>query len=80
MQLFFNPNISDNNKEFSFDKEESRHIVKVLRKKVGDIIHITNGKGWLFKAELILADLKHCTVTLSDISKKSLAIIKFIWQ
>jgi 16S rRNA (uracil1498-N3)-methyltransferase len=70
MQLFFNPNISDNNKEFSFDKEESRHIVKVLRKKVGDIIHITNGKGWLFEAELILADLKHCTVTLSDISKK----------
>jgi len=70
MQLFFNPNISDNDKEFSFDKEESRHIVKVLRKKVGDIIHITNGKGWLFEAELILADLKHCTVTLSIISKK----------
>lgn len=70
MQLFFNPDISDNDKEFSFDKEESRHIVKVLRKKIGDIIHITNGKGWLFEAKLMLADLKHCTVALSNISKK----------
>ena len=43
MQLFYNPNISDGDSAFSFDKDESRHIVKVLRKKVGDQLHITNG-------------------------------------
>ncbi|WP_430468054.1 16S rRNA (uracil(1498)-N(3))-methyltransferase [Winogradskyella ouciana] len=69
MQLFYNPNISENDSLFSFDKDESRHIVKVLRKKVGDQLHITNGKGWLFEAELISADAKHCYV---DITSKSL--------
>jgi 16S rRNA (uracil1498-N3)-methyltransferase len=64
MQLFYNPNITENDTTFHFDKDESRHIVKVLRKKVGDNIHITNGKGWLFKAELTLADVKHCTVAI----------------
>lgn len=66
MQLFYNPNISENDTSFSFDKEESRHIVKVLRKKSGDDLHITNGKGWLFKAELTLADIKHCSVNITS--------------
>ena len=64
MQLFYNPNISEQQKDFDFDKEESRHIVKVLRKSIGDHIHITNGKGWLFEARLVLADQKHCKVEL----------------
>ena len=42
MQLFYNPNIAEHTTQFSFDKEESRHIVKVLRKSVGDNLHITN--------------------------------------
>lgn len=66
MQLFYNPNISENDTSFSFDKEESRHILKVLRKKSGDDLHITNGKGWLFKAELTLADIKHCSVNITS--------------
>jgi len=64
MQLFYNPNISEGDTTFNFDKDESRHIVKVLRKKVGDQLHITNGTGWLFNAELILADAKHCSVNI----------------
>ncbi len=66
MQLFFNPNISEDDSTFSFDRDESRHIVKVLRKKAGDQLHITNGKGWLFEAELILADMKHCSVNITS--------------
>lgn len=69
MQLFYNPNISENDSSFSFDKEESRHIVKVLRKKSGDSLHITNGKGWLFEAELTLADIKHCSANITLKSK-----------
>jgi 16S rRNA (uracil1498-N3)-methyltransferase len=64
MQLFYNPNISENDTSFNFDKDESRHIVKVLRKKVGDKLHITNGKGWLFEAELSLAEQKNCSVKI----------------
>ncbi|WP_458626296.1 16S rRNA (uracil(1498)-N(3))-methyltransferase [Winogradskyella sp. PC D3.3] len=66
MQLFYNSNISENDTSFSFDKDESRHIAKVLRKTIGDNLHITNGKGWLFTAEITLADQKHCTVAITS--------------
>ena len=45
MQLFYNPDISEKDTQFTFDKTESRHIVKSLRKKEGDTLYITNGKG-----------------------------------
>lgn len=64
MQLFFDPNISEGATSFTFDKEESRHIVKVLRKKEGDSIFITNGKGWLFTSEVIFAAEKRCEVSI----------------
>ncbi|MBN4084902.1 16S rRNA (uracil(1498)-N(3))-methyltransferase [Flavobacteriaceae bacterium AH-315-B10] len=64
MQLFYNPDITNKIKQFSFNKEESKHIVKVLRKNIGDILHITNGKGWLFTSEIIIADVKKCTVSI----------------
>ena len=60
MQLFYNPNISENPSEISFDKDESRHIVKVLRMKEGDLLKITNGTGSFFDAEIILASPKQC--------------------
>ena len=65
MQLFYNPNITDIATSFTFDKEESKHIVKVLRKSVGDVLSITNGNGWLFDAEIINADLKKCLVNIT---------------
>jgi len=66
MQLFYNPDITNETKEFSFNKEESRHIVKVLRKTVGDILQITNGNGWLFTAEIIINDIKNCVATITS--------------
>jgi len=33
MQLFYNSSIDKNTNEITFDKIESRHVVKVLRKK-----------------------------------------------
>ncbi|UYW02045.1 16S rRNA (uracil(1498)-N(3))-methyltransferase [Flavobacterium agricola] len=65
MQLFYTPDISPNATEFSFDKEESKHIVKVLRKTEGHIIHITDGKGNLYNSEIILALEKKCTVKIT---------------
>jgi 16S rRNA (uracil1498-N3)-methyltransferase len=64
MQLFYNPNISKLEKEVTFDKEESRHIVKVLRMKEGDTFKITNGKGSFFSAEIISANPKGCLVKI----------------
>lgn len=68
MQLFYNPEITEDTTQFSFDKEESRHIVKVLRKSVGDELHITNGNGWLFNAQVSVTNINKCTAEI--ISKK----------
>jgi 16S rRNA (uracil1498-N3)-methyltransferase len=64
MQLFFNQNITTETKQITFEKEESRHIVRVLRKKEGDILHITNGKGFLFSVEISIANDKRCLATI----------------
>jgi len=65
MQLFYNPDIQPGDNAFTFDKEESRHIVKVLRKKEGDKVHITNGKGQLFTSEVVFANEKKCEVKIT---------------
>ncbi|MDP5092705.1 MAG: 16S rRNA (uracil(1498)-N(3))-methyltransferase, partial [Polaribacter sp.] len=72
MQLFYNPEILETTKEIIFDKIESAHIVRVLRKKEGDILHITNGKGWLFDAKIVIANDKKCLASIikTDIKTK----------
>jgi len=64
MQLFYNPDIKAADTTFTFDKEESRHIVKVLRKKEGDKIQITNGLGLMFESEIMFASERKCEVRI----------------
>lgn len=71
MQLFFAPELSEDHSEYIFDKEESKHIVKVLRKQEGDILHITNGKGILFESAISLASEKKCVVTINKFDRTS---------
>lgn len=71
MQLFYHSEVSDGDKEIVFPREESKHIVKVLRKKEGDRLHITNGKGWLFITELISANQNSCTAKVLSSEKES---------
>ena len=70
MQLFFNPEINSSTKQFTFDKIESRHIVRVLRKKEGDTIFITNGSGILFTSEVIVPNDKKCVVSIISSEEK----------
>ncbi|MFM2230178.1 MAG: Ribosomal small subunit methyltransferase [Bacteroidota bacterium] len=67
MQLFYTPTIQPDTSSYTFDREESKHIIKVLRKKEGDIIHVTNGLGNLFETEIALASDSKCTVTIQKI-------------
>ena len=69
MQLFYNPTIDETTETFSFDKEESKHIIKVLRKKDSDILFVTNGLGLLFKTEITLASDNKCTVEILSSEK-----------
>ncbi|MCK5277718.1 MAG: 16S rRNA (uracil(1498)-N(3))-methyltransferase, partial [Cyclobacteriaceae bacterium] len=58
MQLFYCPWI--NKGDDFLDIEESRHCVKVLRKKTGDLINITDGLGNFYQAELADLNSKKC--------------------
>ena len=69
MQLFYNPTINEATETFSFDKEESKHIIKVLRKKDTDILQVTNGLGFLFTTEITLASDSKCTVKIISFAK-----------
>ena len=71
MQLFYNPDISKEHNQFVFDKTESRHIIKVLRKKQGDTLFITNGKNELYTVEILIANDKKCLVAIKNVEKKA---------
>ena len=73
MQLFFNEELSSDTEIIKFSREESKHIVKVLRKKTGDTLYITNGKGYLFTAEISLDLANKCEAIIlkSEYQEKS---------
>lgn len=66
MQLFYNPDIDETTQQVTFSRDESKHIVKVLRKSVGDTLQITNGNGWLFMAQITIADVKNCFANITS--------------
>lgn len=70
MQLFYNPAINETLSSFVFDKEESKHIIKVLRKKESDILHVTNGLGFLFTTQITVASDNKCTVSIVSFEKQ----------
>ena len=64
MQLFYSESINDTEDQFAFNKDESKHIVRVLRKKEGQELLVTNGKGAIFLCNITLANDKNCIVTI----------------
>jgi|TARA_B110000483_G_scaffold95711_1_gene117663 16S rRNA (uracil1498-N3)-methyltransferase len=63
MELFFQENLLESTTEIKFSTEESRHIFKVLRKKTGDAITVTNGKGLEWKGEITMLDTRNTLAT-----------------
>lgn len=51
MHVFYTPDI--NSAEYILNEEESRHCMKVLRLVVGDLVHLIDGRGGLYEAEII---------------------------
>ena len=76
MQLFYNSSIKQSDTTFVFDKEESKHIIKVLRKKEGDTLQVTNGLGYLFTTEITIASDSKCTVRIVAFEKQEASQFK----
>ena len=70
MQLFYFKDIDPTTTSFCFDKEESKHIIKVLRKKENDILFVTNGLGYVFTTKITLASDSKCLVSIVSYEKE----------
>ena len=64
MQLFYAPEITT--PLYTLPEEESGHCVRVLRLREGDELHITDGRGTLYRAEVEEAHPKHCTIRIVE--------------
>jgi 16S rRNA (uracil1498-N3)-methyltransferase len=59
MQFFYLPNLDQD--DFEFSEEESKHCIRVLRKKKGDQIQLIDGKGTEALAEIVSDNPKKCS-------------------
>lgn len=67
MHIFYTPDLATD--FFILNEEESRHCSKVLRLGPGDHVHLIDGKGGLFEAEITTVDKRH--VSLRVISRRT---------
>ena len=68
MVLFYSPEIS--NADNFLSEEESFHCIKVLRKSIGDTIHVTDGKGSLFTATITQANIQQCEYKINNVEEE----------
>jgi 16S rRNA (uracil1498-N3)-methyltransferase len=52
------------------NEEDSRHCIKVLRKNIGDKIHVVDGVGGLFECEITKAHEKKCELKVLNIVRE----------
>ncbi len=67
MNLFFTQDIA--NGLAKFDEEEARHLI-VMRKKIGDIIHFTDGKGVFYEGKIVEITKKNVFLSIENQRKE----------
>ena len=68
LPFFYKEPIDDNSASIILDEETSKHIVQVLRMKVGEQLQLTDGKGKLLTVEITDNNKKHCAVQIAETS------------
>ena len=68
MQLFYDPDAAP--PRHTLGEEESKHCVRVLRLGRGDTLHLTDGRGNLYRCCITDDDPKHCTVRIDDVQSR----------
>ena len=70
MPVFYTTEI--NQKQAILGEEESRHVVKVLRKTGGDPLEIVDGKGNYYEGLISVPDPKACQISIRNVKKEHL--------
>ena len=60
MHVFYTPDITGT--DYILNEEESRHCMKVLRLVIGDVVHLIDGKGGLYEAEIVSESKRNVTL------------------
>lgn len=69
MEIFYSENLTEQSKQMQLTPDESRHLLKALRKKSGDSIQITNGQGLLAEAVIMGEKSKAITCNIQSVKK-----------
>lgn len=69
MNLFYAPHFTASSTTTSLSAEESAHATKVLRKKMGDILQITNGKGLMAQTVIGVSQGKEMQLKIETITQ-----------
>lgn len=64
MILFYTTEIKDNHAVLN--QEETRHCTQVLRKQIGDNIHLVDGQGNFYEARIVEISKKACLVEIIE--------------
>ena len=64
MNLFYTPDISGD--YHVLEEQESKHVVKVLRLKIGDAINMVDGKGSLYEGVIVKITSHECHVRITN--------------
>lgn len=64
MPLFIDEQLESKTRFFTLSRGESQHLIKVLRKAVGDAVYFTNGKGLWVEGVIQSADPLRATVAV----------------
>jgi 16S rRNA (uracil1498-N3)-methyltransferase len=66
MNLFYSNEIDNN--QITLSEDESKHVHKVMRAGQGETIHVTDGKGKLFKTTLIDSKSRKCLLRIEEVT------------
>ncbi|HKG07168.1 MAG TPA: 16S rRNA (uracil(1498)-N(3))-methyltransferase [Pedobacter sp.] len=64
MHVFYTPDISSS--EYILNEEESKHCTKVLRLGIGEQVHLIDGRGGLYKAEITAETKKNVYLRVTE--------------
>jgi 16S rRNA (uracil1498-N3)-methyltransferase len=70
MNIFYTPELDDQ-KTYTLNESESKHAIRVLRLKHGDILTLVNGIGTFFDATIISDNPKKCEVEITNVRNEA---------
>jgi 16S rRNA (uracil1498-N3)-methyltransferase len=68
MHVFYTPDIISS--DYTLNEEESRHCMKVLRLIIGDMVHLIDGRGGLYEAEIIAETKRNVSLRVLKTTKE----------